>query len=282
MYTVKLIPCITAPHLEYTLPIICHLKDLITFDLDVRSVTQLQLNSVSIRRCFSSPKRSSGYLMGSMIYGHIIVDPVQNAGDSFTCNMAKVFPRTGADGYVPKYNPGRKGYGCLADAPSLLYRIELSQRFKLENLAMWILILSHKRQESTSSSVCPTTHTLIMASNFPAPYHFSYFVNFLKANWSFFFKGGNEKRVVYPYNLYCPIRGECRAFGKRRLEYYQSALSFAGDKTLKYRRANPELLTLSQDIDADKNRGTNIQHYCPEPFQKSCPHSRLVPRWQGS
>lgn len=54
-----------------------------------------------------------------------MVDPVQNLGDSFICNIEKVFLCTGADGYVPKYNPGNFEFGCLADAPSLLYRFKI-------------------------------------------------------------------------------------------------------------------------------------------------------------
>jgi len=54
-----------------------------------------------------------------------MVDPVQNLGDSFSCSIEKVFLCTGADGYVPKYNPTNKEYGCLADAPSLLYRLKI-------------------------------------------------------------------------------------------------------------------------------------------------------------
>lgn len=57
-----------------------------------------------------------------------MVDPVQNLGDSFICNIEKVFLCTGADGYVPKYNPSNFEFGCLADAPSLLYRFKIIVR----------------------------------------------------------------------------------------------------------------------------------------------------------
>lgn len=60
-----------------------------------------------------------------MIYGRVMVDPVQNLGDSFSCSIEKVFLCTGMDGYVPKYNPTNKEYGCLADAPSLLHRFKI-------------------------------------------------------------------------------------------------------------------------------------------------------------
>lgn len=57
-----------------------------------------------------------------------MVDPVQNLGDSFSCGIEKVFLCTGADGYVPKYNPTHQEYGCLADSPSLLYRFKILVR----------------------------------------------------------------------------------------------------------------------------------------------------------
>lgn len=62
---------------------------------------------------------------GDAIYGRVMVDPVQNLGDSFFCSIEKVFLCTGADGYVPKYNPTKFEFGCLADSPSLLYRFKI-------------------------------------------------------------------------------------------------------------------------------------------------------------
>lgn len=63
--------------------------------------------------------------LGSTIYGRVMVDPVQNLGESFSCSIEKVFLCTGTDGYVPKYSPTNKEYGCLADAPSLLHRFKI-------------------------------------------------------------------------------------------------------------------------------------------------------------
>lgn len=62
---------------------------------------------------------------GDTVYGRVMVDPVQNLGDSFICSIEKVFLCTGTDGYVPKYNPSNFEFGCLADAPSLLYRFKI-------------------------------------------------------------------------------------------------------------------------------------------------------------
>ena len=68
---------------------------------------------------------------GDTIYGRVMVDPVQNLGDSFICNIEKVFLCTGTDGYVPKYNPSNFEFGCLADSPSLLYRFKIIVSNKL-------------------------------------------------------------------------------------------------------------------------------------------------------
>lgn len=69
------------------------------------------------------------YISGDQIYGRVMVDPVQNLGDSFFCSIEKVFLCTGADGYVPKYNPTKFEFGCLADSPSLLYRFKILVSF---------------------------------------------------------------------------------------------------------------------------------------------------------
>lgn len=71
-----------------------------------------------------------------------MVDPVQNLGDSFYCNIEKVYLCTGADGYVPKYNPTKSEFGCLADSPSLLYR------FKIIVSMLAVLLLSTKTKKN--------------------------------------------------------------------------------------------------------------------------------------
>lgn len=91
-----------------------------------------------------------------------MVDPVQNLGDSFSCSIEKVFLCTGADGYVPKYNPTNREYGCLADAPSLLYRFKILVGCNkiwgiLEDLLLLLVILmcvvlQDKAQPETQAS----------------------------------------------------------------------------------------------------------------------------------
>lgn len=68
---------------------------------------------------------------------------MQNLGDSFICNIEKVFLCTGADGYVPKYNPSNFEFGCLADAPSLLYRFKIIVSHKSISLVMSHVLCVH-------------------------------------------------------------------------------------------------------------------------------------------
>lgn len=68
---------------------------------------------------------ASFFLPGAEIYGRVLVDPVQNLGNSFDANIEKVFLCSGRDGYVPKYDPSRDEYGCLADSPNLRDRFKV-------------------------------------------------------------------------------------------------------------------------------------------------------------
>ncbi|XP_069747817.1 FRAS1-related extracellular matrix protein 2-like isoform X2 [Narcine bancroftii] len=149
-YTLKLIPCASAPSQEYTIPNVCNPREPITFDLDIRFQqvsdpvaaefslnTQIfLLNKKSLWLSDGSMGFGEGsdvaFTEGSVVYGRVMVDPVQNLGDSFFCNIEKVFLCTGADGYVPKYNPLNAEYGCLADSSSLLYRFKILDKAQPE------------------------------------------------------------------------------------------------------------------------------------------------------
>ncbi|XP_074843128.1 FRAS1-related extracellular matrix protein 2 isoform X2 [Carettochelys insculpta] len=142
-YTVKLIACTTVPRQEYSIPVICNPREPITFDLDIRFqqvsdpvAAEFSLNTqlfLLSKKTLWLSDGSMGFGQGSdvtftegdVIYGRVMVDPVQNLGDSFYCSIEKVFLCTGADGYVPKYSPPNAEYGCLADSPSLLYRFKI-------------------------------------------------------------------------------------------------------------------------------------------------------------
>ncbi|XP_023241151.1 extracellular matrix protein 3-like [Centruroides sculpturatus] len=65
------------------------------------------------------------YKYSDIIYGRIMVDPVQNLGDSFFMTIEKCFICTGVDGYIPKYEPTSLEYGCVADSPNLLHTFKI-------------------------------------------------------------------------------------------------------------------------------------------------------------
>ncbi|XP_047449328.1 FRAS1-related extracellular matrix protein 2b [Mugil cephalus] len=153
MYTVKLIPCTSPPSLEYTIPPVCNPREPLTFDLDIRFqqvsdpvAAEFSLNTqmllLSKRTLWLSDgsmgfgqESDTAFSQGDTVYGRVMVDPVQNLGNSFICNIEKVFLCTGADGYVPKYNPSNFEFGCLADAPSLLYRFKIIDKAQPETQA---------------------------------------------------------------------------------------------------------------------------------------------------
>ena len=83
---------------------------------------------------------------GDIIYGRVMVDPVQNLGDSFYC-------------YVPKYNPTNAEYGCLADSPSLLYR------FKIVVSALTQTMHQIRQSRLFLSSILKQKHLLKMKPN---------------------------------------------------------------------------------------------------------------------
>ncbi|CAJ0940824.1 unnamed protein product [Ranitomeya imitator] len=142
-YTVKLIPCTTSPYQEYSIPTVCNPREPINFDVDIRFqqvsdpvATEFSLNTQMLLLSKKSLWLSDGsmgfgqesdmaFSEGDVIYGRVMVDPVQNLGNSFYCSIEKVFLCTGADGYVPKYSPSDNEYGCLADSTSLLYRFKI-------------------------------------------------------------------------------------------------------------------------------------------------------------
>ncbi|XP_028977079.2 FRAS1-related extracellular matrix protein 2 [Esox lucius] len=153
-YTVTLLPCTAAQNVEYSLPPVCHPRKPVTFDLDIRFqqvsdpvAVEFSLNTQMFLLSKKSLWLSDGsmgfgqeadpvaFSEGDTIYGRVMVDPVQNLGDSFFCSIEKVYLCTGADGYVPKYNPTKFEFGCLADSPSLLYRFKIIDKAQPETQA---------------------------------------------------------------------------------------------------------------------------------------------------
>ncbi|KAM5311565.1 FRAS1-related extracellular matrix protein 2 [Glossophaga mutica] len=152
-YAVTLLPCTAPPHQGYHLPVTCSPGEPVTFDLDIRFqqvsdpvAAEFSLNTQMYLLSKKSLWLSDGsmgfgqesdvaFAEGDIIYGRVMVDPVQNLGDSFRCNIEKVFLCAGADGYVPKYSPKDAEYGCLADSASLLHRFKIVDKAQPETQA---------------------------------------------------------------------------------------------------------------------------------------------------
>ena len=70
---------------------------------------------------------------GDTVYGRVMMDPTQNLGESFYVNVEKCFLCAGVDGYVPKYDPEKNEYGCVADSEKLLHSFKIIVSFLKKN-----------------------------------------------------------------------------------------------------------------------------------------------------
>ncbi|KAI4814202.1 hypothetical protein KUCAC02_003406 [Chaenocephalus aceratus] len=273
-YTVKLIPCTTSQNMEYTLPPVCSPREPVTFDLDIRFqqvsdpvAVEFSLNT----QMFLLSKRSLWLSDGSMgfaqetdvafsegdtVYGRVMVDPVQNLGDSFFCSIEKVFLCTGADGYVPKYNPTKFEFGCLADSPSLLYRFKIIDKAQPETQARVFGDVSFNAVLAVDD---PSAMSLVRQ---PGSDGFR-----VDSTAMFQVAAGREWFIHTIYTVRSKENAH-RGIGKRSLEYHSLAstskdlaLTPSDGKGHRARRsAGDEVPEITEDIGADNNRGTNIMH----------------------
>ncbi|XP_073498399.1 FRAS1-related extracellular matrix protein 3 [Phyllobates terribilis] len=267
-YTVKLIPCSASPNQEYTVPPVCSPREPITFDIDIRFQqvsdpvsTEFSLNTLMFLLSKKELWLSDGsmgfgegtdvaFSEGSTIYGRVMVDPVQNLGDSFFCSIEKVFLCTGADGYVPKYNPDDKEYGCLADSSTLLYRFKILDKAQPETQEK---IFGNVPFDAKLAADSPEALPLVKQ---PASDGFS-----LSSDALFQVAAGREWFIHTIYTVRSRENAN-RGIGKRSVDYHHtlSSTAIGNDLLKRSRRANKDDTALTQDIGADKNRGTNIQH----------------------
>ncbi|KAM4807701.1 FRAS1-related extracellular matrix protein 3 [Rhinophrynus dorsalis] len=274
-YTVKLIPCSASPNQEYTLPVICNPREPISFDIDIRFqqisdpvATEFSLNTQMFLLSKKEQWLSDGsmgfgegtdvaFSEGSTIYGRVMVDPVQNLGDSFVCNIEKVFLCTGADGYVPKYNPQKGEYGCLADSPTLLYRFKILDKAQPETQArLFGNVPFDARLAIDSPDALPLAKQ-------PGSDGFSI------SSAPLFQVAAGREWFIHTIYMVRSRENANRVIGKRSVEYHHAFSSTDGHTSLKRnRRANPDASALTQDIGAEKNRGTNIQHIALERSSK--------------
>uniref|UniRef100_A0A3Q3WF96 Calx-beta domain-containing protein n=1 Tax=Mola mola TaxID=94237 RepID=A0A3Q3WF96_MOLML len=273
-YTVKLIPCTTAQNMEYTVPSVCSPREPIAFDLDIRFqqvsdpvAVEFSLNT----HMFLLSKRSLWLSDGSMgfgqesdvafsegdtIFGRVMVDPVQNLGDSFFCSIEKVFLCTGADGYVPKYNPTKFEFGCLADSPSLLYRFKILDKAQPETQARVFGDVSFNALLAVDDTSAMSLVRQPGSDGFR-----------LDSTAMFQVAAGREWYIHTIYTVRSKENAN-RGIGKRSLEYHSLvstsndlALTSSSGKGVRSRRsAGDEVPRVAEDIGEDNNRGTNIMH----------------------
>ncbi|XP_061419974.1 LOW QUALITY PROTEIN: FRAS1-related extracellular matrix protein 2-like [Lethenteron reissneri] len=291
-YTVKLVPCTSAPSQEYSIPIICNPREPLTFDLDIRFqqvsdpvAAEFSLNTLMFLLSKKALWISDGsmgfgegsdvaFTEGAIVYGRVMVDPVQNLGDSFICNIEKVFLCTGADGYVPKYFPENREYGCLADSPSLLYRFKILDKAQPETQAhSFGNVPFNARLAADDPEALPLVRQ-------PGSDGFR-----VDSSPLFQVTAGREWYIHTIYTVRSHASSN-RGIGKRSVEYAQHSLVAAGAGAAYAAQGSGEMLAaagfspaasqqrrqrrdaagghdappLVLDIGASNNRGTNMQH----------------------
>ncbi|XP_055493466.1 FRAS1-related extracellular matrix protein 2-like [Leucoraja erinacea] len=265
-YTVKLIPCASSPSQDYTLPIVCNPREPIIFDLDIRfqqvsdpvpaefslNTQMFLLNKKSLWLSDGSMGFGEGsdvaFTEGSVVYGRVMVDPVQNLGDSFFCNIEKVFLCTGADGYVPKYNPLNAEYGCVADSPSLLYRFKILDKAQPETQDVYFGNLAFNARLAIDDYEALGLATQPGSDGFH-----------VDSSPLFQVTSGRE---WYIHTIYTVRSGESagRGIGKRSLEYHAVSGWDSASPGSRRRRSAEDSPQPAENIGVDNRRGTNMQH----------------------
>ncbi|XP_028275656.1 FRAS1-related extracellular matrix protein 2b [Parambassis ranga] len=268
MYTVKLIPCTSHPNLEYTIPPVCNPREPLTFDLDIRFqqvsdpvAAEFSLNTqmilLSKRTLWLSDgsmgfgqESDTAFSQGDIIYGRVMVDPVQNLGNSFICNIEKVFLCTGADGYVPKYNPINFEFGCLADAPSLLYRFKIIDKAQPETQARSFGNVAFNAFLAVDD---PGALALVRQ---PGADGFR-----MDSTGLFQVAAGREWYIHTIYTVRSRDNAN-RGIGKRSLEYHVigSHTNLPSNTQHRHRRSATDVPDIIEEIGVSNNRGTNILH----------------------
>ncbi|XP_041088546.1 FRAS1-related extracellular matrix protein 2-like [Polyodon spathula] len=269
-YTVKLIPCTASPNQEYSVPVVCSPREPITFDLDIRFqqvsdpvAAEFSLNTQLILLSKKALWLSDGsmgfgqesdiaFAEGDVIYGRVMVDPVQNLGDSFICNIEKVFLCTGADGYVPKYNPAKAEFGCLADSPSLLYRFKIIDKAQPETQAR---SFGDVRFNALLAVDDPEALSLVRQPGSDG---------FRVDSTAFFQVAAGREWYIHTIYTVRSRENSNRGIGKRSLEYQYHSVAQSRDLHAvaqpRSKRATRGAPAITQDIGVENNRGTNIQH----------------------
>ncbi|XP_064877235.1 FRAS1-related extracellular matrix protein 2-like [Oncorhynchus nerka] len=262
-YTVVLLPCLI-PEGGHTDPPVCHPRPPLSFSLDVRFQqvsdpvpVEFSLNTVLVLLSKRELWLSDGsmgfgqdddvaFSKDAVIYGRVMVDPVQSLGNSFQCHIQQVFLCTGADGYIPKYRPGNGEYGCLADASSLLYRLKILDKAEPESQEVEF---GGIRFEARLAGDTPGAFPLVSQ---PDADGFS-----LSSAPLFQVAAGHEWYIHAVYTVRSRDHGNRNynnhnhAVGKRSLFLQHHVISSRG----RQKRAAPE-----KERGQDQDRGTNLRH----------------------
>lgn len=79
-YTVKLLPCTSAPSLEYTIPPVCNPREPLTFDMDIRFQ---QVTSPCLSLLYIGENRNASWsFWGNLVSKIRIQDEKENAGST--------------------------------------------------------------------------------------------------------------------------------------------------------------------------------------------------------
>uniref|UniRef100_A0A2K6BN80 FRAS1 related extracellular matrix 2 n=1 Tax=Macaca nemestrina TaxID=9545 RepID=A0A2K6BN80_MACNE len=284
-YTVKLVPCTAPSHQEYRLPVTCNPREPVTFDLDIRFqqvsdpvAAEFSLNTQMYLLSKKSLWLSDGsmgfgqesdiaFAEGDIIYGRVMVDPVQNLGDSFYCSIEKVFLCTGADGYVPKYSPTNAEYGCLADSPSLLYRFKIVDKAQPETQA------TSFGNVLFNAKLAVDDPEAILLVNQPGSDGFK-----VDSTPLFQVALGREWYIHTIYTVRSKDNAN-RGIGKRSVEYHSLVSQGKPQATTNSRKKREIRSTpsLAWEIGAENNRGTNIQHIALDRTKRQIPQGRVPP-----
>ncbi|XP_032007089.1 FRAS1-related extracellular matrix protein 2 [Hylobates moloch] len=284
-YTVKLVPCAAPSHQEYRLPVTCNPREPVTFDLDIRFqqvsdpvAAEFSLNTQMYLLSKKSLWLSDGsmgfgqesdvaFAEGDIIYGRVMVDPVQNLGDSFYCSIEKVFLCTGADGYVPKYSPTNAEYGCLADSPSLLYRFKIVDKAQPETQA------TSFGNVLFNAKLAVDDPEAILLVNQPGSDGFK-----VDSTPLFQVALGREWYIHTIYTVRSKNNAN-RGIGKRSVEYHSLVSQGKPQSTTNIRKKREIRSTpsLAWEIGAENNRGTNIRHIALDRTKRQIPHGRVPP-----
>ncbi|TRY65990.1 hypothetical protein DNTS_003770 [Danionella cerebrum] len=240
-YTVKLVPCTSPPNVEFSFQTVCHPREPISFELDIR------FQQVS--------------------------DPV-SAEFSLNTQMLLLSKRTlwlsdgsmgfGADGYIPKYNPDNYEYGCLADSPSLLYRFKIIDKAQPETQARSFGSISFKALLAVDD---PQALLLVRQ---PGSDGFS-----LDSTALFQVSAGREWYIHTIYTVRSRENAN-RGIGKRSLDYH----SLTHSHSISKRSAN-SVPQLAHDISGENNRGTNILHIALDHSARKLPTLLQEPQAEG-